>query len=164
MFPKFGHHQRKKTIKKIEKIQRRATKLVPNLNKLDYDSRLLKLNLTTLEVRRKRGDLIQFYKFVNFYNNINWHKGYKRSNFSTQTGPSSGLRRNSQNLARPQLTICKHRENFYLNRTIPHWNALPSYVVDSKSINQFKNRLDHHLESTLTNFATESNRLLNIQY
>jgi hypothetical protein len=155
---------KKKTIKQIEKIQRRATKLVPSLKDLDYHSRLSMLNLTTLEVRRKRGDLIQFYKFVNFYNNINWHKGYKRSNFTTQTSPSSGLRRNSQNMARPQLTTWKHRESFYLNRTIPHWNALPSYVVDSKSINQFKNRLDHHLESTSTNFAVESNRLLNINY
>ncbi len=46
-------------IKKIENIQKRATKMVIELRALSYEDRLKKLGLTTLEVRRKRCDLIQ---------------------------------------------------------------------------------------------------------
>ena len=51
-------------IEELENIQHRATRLVPGLKKVEYMERLRKLRLTTLETRRKRGDLIQFYKIV----------------------------------------------------------------------------------------------------
>ena len=62
----------KKDIAMIEKVQRRATKLVKAFKNLDYAERLEKLKLTTLEERRLRGDLIQFFKFYSGINIINW--------------------------------------------------------------------------------------------
>ena len=47
---------RKKDIDKLERIQRRATKIIPELRDLCYESRLLQCGLTTLETRRLRGD------------------------------------------------------------------------------------------------------------
>ena len=55
----------KENIKKIEGVQKRATKMVIELRTLNYEDRLKELGLTTLEVRRKRGDLIQIYKIKN---------------------------------------------------------------------------------------------------
>ena len=49
---------RKKDIDKLERIQRRATKMIPELRYLSYESRLLQSGLTTLETRRLRGDQI----------------------------------------------------------------------------------------------------------
>ena len=51
----------KKDIAILEKVQRSATKLVPGIRNLSYHDRLLELDLTTLEERRIRGDLIQFF-------------------------------------------------------------------------------------------------------
>ena len=52
-------------IEQIEKIQRRATKLVIiSLKKLPYKERLLRLNLYTLKYRRLRGDMIEVFKIV----------------------------------------------------------------------------------------------------
>ena len=48
----------------LEKVQHRATRLVPMFKKLPYDERLRRLNLPTLERRRVRGDLVQFFKIV----------------------------------------------------------------------------------------------------
>ena len=48
----------KKHIDELERIQRRATKLIPDLKNLCYERRLLECRLTTLETRRLRGDLI----------------------------------------------------------------------------------------------------------
>ena len=43
-----------------------------------YDERPQNLNLTPLEVRQERGDLIQLYKIENGINKVNWVDEYER--------------------------------------------------------------------------------------
>ena len=56
----------------IEKVQRRATKTLPKLNKLEYIDRLKKLKLPCLKYRSLRGDLIEAYKILrgSYDNNV----------------------------------------------------------------------------------------------
>ena len=56
---------KKKHIRKLERIQRIATKMVPELKELTYEERLKEMKLPTLEERRERGDLITIYKLMN---------------------------------------------------------------------------------------------------
>ena len=49
----------RKDVDMLEKIQRRATKLIPELRDLTYEERLKECGLTTLETRRIRGDQIE---------------------------------------------------------------------------------------------------------
>ena len=152
---------RRKDISIIEKVQRRATKLVPYLKNLCYNERLIALNLTTLEERRIRGDLIQFFKFFSGSNLITWQKSPSKR--VEPTGPAGGIRRDPHCLQRPGITRCDQREHFFIYRVIPHWNALPEEVIKSCSLNQFKNRLDIHLDNQrLTQH--EALRLGSIQY
>ena len=44
----------KKDIDTIEKVQKRATKLIPSLKNMDYPNRLKKLKMLTLQYRRLR--------------------------------------------------------------------------------------------------------------
>ena len=60
----------RKDIDMLEKLQRRATKLIPGLRDLRYEERLKKCGLTTLETRRLRGDQIEVFKILNGYENI----------------------------------------------------------------------------------------------
>ena len=54
----------------LEKIQRRATKLIPELRDLRYEERLKECGLTTIETRRLREDQIEVFKILNGYENI----------------------------------------------------------------------------------------------
>ena len=48
----------------IEKVQRKATKLVPSISHLSYEERLQRLELPSLKYRRLRGDMIMTYKLL----------------------------------------------------------------------------------------------------
>ena len=54
----------KKDIDKLERVQRRATKLIPELRILSYEDRVQQCKLTTLETRRVRGDQIEVFKIT----------------------------------------------------------------------------------------------------
>ena len=51
-------------IKELEKILKRATKLVINFKRMPYKDRLMHLNLPTLKYRRLRGDMIEVFKIM----------------------------------------------------------------------------------------------------
>jgi ribonuclease P/MRP protein subunit RPP40 len=55
---------RKMDIEELEKVQKRATKMIHSFDKLNYNERLKKCKLTTLKLRRYRGDMIETYKIL----------------------------------------------------------------------------------------------------
>ena len=67
-------------IENIENVQHGATRLVPGIKRKNYEFRVKTLRLTTLEIRRKRGDLIQFYKIINKIDHINLRNGLLEKN------------------------------------------------------------------------------------
>ena len=58
---------RKKDIDTLERIQRRATKIIPELRDFSYEERLKECGLTTLETRQLRGDQIEAFRTLNGY-------------------------------------------------------------------------------------------------
>ena len=61
---------RKKDIDILDRVQRRATKMIQKLRNISYEMRLKECGLTTLETRRLRGDQIEVDKILNGYTNI----------------------------------------------------------------------------------------------
>ena len=58
-------------------FQRKVTRYASDLVNLEYKERLTRLNLTTVEARRIRGNLIQFYKIINGFDDIVLEKSPK---------------------------------------------------------------------------------------
>jgi len=58
---------KKEDIETIEKVQKRATKVIISLKHLPYMERLKQLKLVTLKYSRLRGDMIEVYKIVHNY-------------------------------------------------------------------------------------------------
>jgi hypothetical protein len=62
-------HLQKDTIL-LQKVYRRATKLIVSLRDKLYDERVKKLKLTTLEKRRTSGDLIEAFQILKGFDKI----------------------------------------------------------------------------------------------
>jgi len=54
----------KRDIKEVEKVQKRATKLIISFKNMSYTDRLSRLKLPTLKYRRLRGDMIEVFKIT----------------------------------------------------------------------------------------------------
>ena len=50
--------------RRLESVQRRATRMIPGIRHLSYSKRLRHLSLPSLSHRRKRGDMIDVYKYL----------------------------------------------------------------------------------------------------
>jgi hypothetical protein len=129
----------KKDIDVLERVQRQATKMVPSLKKLSYEERLGQLHLTTLETRRKRGDLIETYKLLNHKENIDYQQFFELDQ------PHYNLRGHTHRLFIPQSRT-NIRKYFYSRRVLTPWNNLPQEAIDADSVNAFKTRIDRCIQ------------------
>ena len=89
---------RKGDVAIIGRIQRRATKLVPNLRSFDYTERLQHLRLTTLELRSTGGDLIEYHKYSNSLTQLNLSAPPLHLNAGSYDGPARNTREEEQRL------------------------------------------------------------------
>ena len=127
----------RKDVDMLEKIQRRATKLIPGLRDLTYEERLNECGLTTLETRRLRGDQIEVFKILNGYENID-------SNIFFEIKESKITRGHNYTLVKKQSRLDVRKYSFS-QRTINVWNNLSTDCVQASSVNMFKNKIDKYL-------------------
>ena len=125
----------RKDINKIESVQRRATKYIPGFKDLSYPVRLKKLELPTLAYRRLRGSMIEVYKTFNTYDEDVAQKFAIRQ--TTTRGHNFKIFAKTSRRTHP-----KHHS--FHHRVVNPWNSLPAAVVNSPTLNTFKNRLDKH--------------------
>ncbi|KAK4827896.1 hypothetical protein QYF61_022319 [Mycteria americana] len=126
--------QHKKDMELLERVQRRAMKVIRGLEHLSYEERLRELGLFSLEKRRLWADLIEAFQYLK--------------------GPTGKLERDflqghvvTGQGGRFRLDT---RTKFFTMRVVKHWNRLPREVVDAPSLEMFKARVLKELADVLT--------------
>jgi len=120
----------RKDIDLLEKVQKRATRLIIYDRGLTCRERLKKLGLTTLETRRLRGDMIEVFKILKGFDDV------KVTVFFILL--STGLRGREFKLYKPQAHL-DIRKNFL--QSYYEWNRLPETVLHCNTLSTFKKNL-----------------------
>ena len=110
----------------LERVQRRATKLLQNISHLGYPERLAALNLPTLVYCHIRGNMIKTFKILNNIYDSRVTNFLSKSNFSTTRGHSFKLFVQHANF--------NIRKWFFSIRIVYIWNRLPSNVVNASNV------------------------------
>ena len=122
--------------KRVERVQRRATRMVKSVRHLSYSDRLRHLKLPSLLYRRRRGDMITVYQLIHGGMDIPPGKFLSMNNSRLTRGHPWKLHK-----PRAKSLI---RRNTFSSRIVNDWNSLPAKVVSAATVNQFKARLDRH--------------------
>ena len=122
----------------VERVQRRASKLVPSLKHLPYEERLERLGLPSLSYRRRRGDMIALFKII-----TDRATGSQFFNVESTGGRTRGHNFKLKK-SHAKRDVRRHR---FSQRVINDWNGLPAHVVTSVSTTAFKKALDEHWSS-----------------
>src|SRR6218665_1519690 len=120
----------KQEMEKLEKVQRRATKMIQGYRDLSYEERLIRCGLTTLEERRSRGDLIEAYKIITGKESIQWERFF-------ELAPGKVTRGTDTNYLRKGTL----GQKFFSARVVDLWNALDDSTVSVDNITAFKRKL-----------------------
>ena len=124
----------KQDSQELEKVQRRATKLVKNLRDMAYPARLRALDLPSLVYRRKRADMLQMYRIITGVDNLD-------SNNFVKMDPGVKTRGHRFKILKVRAETREKRSTLGY-RAVNDWNALSNHVVEAENLIQFKIRLE----------------------
>ncbi|KFM06266.1 hypothetical protein AS27_13354, partial [Aptenodytes forsteri] len=133
--------QHKKDTDLLERVQKRATKMIRGMEHFSYEDRLRELGLVSLEKGRLRGDLIAAYQYF---------KGaYKKDGGKLLSRACCDRTRgNGFKLKGGRFRLDRRKKCFTL-RVVTHWHRLPREVVDAPLLETFKVRLDGALSNLI---------------
>jgi len=131
--------QHKKDMDRLERGQRRATKLIQELEHCSYEERLRELGLFSLDNRRLWGGLIAAFQYLK-----GAHRKDGENLLSKACCDSTGSNGFKIREGRFRLAI---RNQFLIVRAVKCWHRLPREAAEAPSLETFEARLDGALSN-----------------
>ena len=118
---------------------------------LIWYTRVKRLQLPSLEYRCFRGDLIQTYKIA--------HNIYDKDSVSSLFHFNSSSRLRGHNLKINKVSTNKRLfQHFFTNRIVNEWNKLHEDIVNSSTVDTFKNNIDKNYQDIMYNLLLKMMR------
>ena len=127
----------RKDMELLEKVQRRATRMIFSCKGKTYEERLEEVGLTKLETRFWRADMLEVFTILKGIEGLEAHTFFVR-NDNSYRGHQFKLYKK-----RFRLDIAKYN---FGNRICDDWNALNEDIVMAENVNMFKNKLDKYIK------------------
>lgn len=124
---------KRKDIRMVENVLRRASKMLPGLKNLSYSERLRHLEIPTMAYRRHRGDMIEVFKIL---------KGGYDEDVNIHLERQVGMTRGNILKLKKIRTRTQRRQMFFTSRVVDAWNSLPNSVIEAENVMTFEKRLD----------------------
>ena len=125
----------------LERVQKRAVKVVSGLKGQSYEERLRELELASLSDRRGEIDMVQTYKLLNESDS---EIELRRADTRRATQAAAGR----DNLLKERAGH-EFRNRFFTVRVIYEWNNLPDSVKEASKAAVFKRQYRRHREGTV---------------
>ena len=116
--------------------------MVSGLKGRSFLDKLKEVNLTTLEERRVRGDMIQTFRIVQGLDNVEMGTWFKFANEREREGAvNTRLNRDTTRLVEMESRY-ENRRNFFSQRVPSKWNTLPESTRQQTTVLNFKAAYD----------------------
>ena len=97
----------------LERVQKRAIKMIKTISNIEYEKQLQKLDMFSLKYRRLRGDFIDVFKFVN-----GQQIGYLNGMFDFSTESKGRCHKHKLIIKQSRTRV---RQEFFSRRVVGHW-------------------------------------------
>ena len=117
--------------------------MISGLSGRTYEEKIQELDIMTLEERRIRYDMVETFKMLKGFSNVDSSVWFRTIN------PNARHTRNNAgylNLARNESKT-NVRKNFFSSRVPPVWNSLPDELKKARNVEAFKNKYDDWIKS-----------------
>ena len=121
-------------INKIERVQRRMSRMIAGIQHLQYNDRLDDLRLLSLQARRKRFQLITVFKMIHKLMDCDFNRYFKIQEETRTRGHRMKLFQ--------KYSKYGYRQHFFTNSCVHLWNLLTEDVVNVSEVSQFKNNIE----------------------
>lgn len=121
----------------LELVQKRAVRMISGLTGKTYMEKLIELKLLSLEERRERADMIQTFKIIHGFSDVNPATWFRKINHNRVTRMANDPLNLEIQTSRTSI-----RNNFFSLRVPRKWNSIPQEVKQSTTVNIFKRSYD----------------------
>jgi hypothetical protein len=128
----------------LEAVQMKAVNWVTGLRAGSYAEKCNELGLLSLEARRWEQDMVQTFKILRGYGNIDENRFFER--MDDRQNNRTRLAAGTDNLKLPRVRT-DVKKNAFSVRVIRSWNSLPDTIKSSGSVLAFKNGIKSFIEN-----------------
>ena len=141
----FWSPQLSKDIDATERVQQRATRLIPGRARLSYEERLKETGLYKRERRWLRGDMMEMFKIMKGIDKISTDELFSKVD-SDRTRGNSSLR------VKKRRVNTEVRQGSFTQRVVNAWNGLAGKVVAGETVDGFKVELHGYPDNSIILF------------